>query len=287
MNELPARYSNQEETDRRVVLYLHHAVALGYKNAVVRTPDTDIFVILLFHAHAINLYLDTAGSGKHRRLLNVSELAKSMGEEYCATLLGFYVFSGDDCTSAFKGKWKVGPLRQLENNPRFHSAFRQLGVEWNIQPQTVKQLEDFTCLMYGQSRESSLDVIRTKLLRKMVGEDEKLTSRSKVDLARLPPCQSALKQHIQRMNHRAALYKRANEAILEKPNPYDDGQGWVNTHEGVLEPMWSFGPIMPTSLVDLLVTCDREVVEEKEEEEREDGDMDNIELDDLIDSDDE
>ena len=45
---------------------------------------------------------------------------------------------------------------------------------------------------------------------------------------------------------------------------------------------------MPTSLVDLLVTCDREVVEEEEEEEeREDGDLDNIELDDLIDSDDE
>ena len=95
-------------------------------------------------------------------------------------------------------------------------------------------------------------------------------------------------ENIQGVNHRAALYKRANEAILEKPNPYDDGQGWVNTHEGVLEPMWSFGTIMPTSLVDLLVTCDREVVEEEEEEEeRDDGDMDNIELDDLIDSDDE
>ena len=76
----------------------------------------------------------------------------------------------------------------------------------------------------------TVDVVRTKLLRKMVGEDDNLTSRSKVDLARLPPCQSALKPHIQRVNHRAALYKRANEAILEKPNPYDDGQGWVNTH---------------------------------------------------------
>ena len=131
----------------------------------------------------------------------------------------------------------------------------------------------------------TVDVVRTKLLRKMVGEDENLTSRSKVDLARLPPCQSALKPHIQRVNHRAALYKQSNEAILEKPNPYDDGQGWVNTHEGVLEPMWSFCHIMPTPLVDLLFTCGREVVEE--EEEREDGDMDNIDLDDLIDSDDE
>ena len=76
VRELPIIYSNQEETDTRVVLYLHHA-ALGYKNAVVRTPDTDIFVILLFHAHTINLtiYLDT-GSGKHRQLLNHLSLQK-------------------------------------------------------------------------------------------------------------------------------------------------------------------------------------------------------------------
>ena len=53
--------------------------------------------------------------------------------------------------------------------------------------------------------------------------------------------------------------------------------------------MWSCGPIMPTSLVNMLVTCDREIVEEEEAEkgERYDGEMDNIELDDLSDSDDE
>ena len=46
---------------------------------------------------------------------------------------------------------------------------------------------------------------------------------------------------------------------------------------------------MPTSLVDMLGTCDREIVEEEESEreERDDGEMDNIELDDLSDSDDE
>ena len=54
-------YSNQEETDTRVVLCLHHPAALRYKNAVVRTPDTDIVMILLYHTHAIKLtvYLDT------------------------------------------------------------------------------------------------------------------------------------------------------------------------------------------------------------------------------------
>jgi len=52
----------------------------------------------------LTVYLDT-GSGKHRQLINISELAESLGEDYCGTLLGLYVFSGQDCTSAFKGKW--------------------------------------------------------------------------------------------------------------------------------------------------------------------------------------
>ena len=134
-----------------------------------------------------------------------------------------------------------------------HNAFRQLGVEWNVQPQTLKQLEQFACLMFGKSRESSVDIVRIKLHRKMLGEDQKLTSKSKVDLLRLSTCQSALKSHVQRVNHSTALHKRANEAILEKPTPYDDGQRWMKTVEGALESVWSSGPIMPTSLVDLLV----------------------------------
>uniref|UniRef100_UPI00358F3B0A uncharacterized protein n=1 Tax=Myxine glutinosa TaxID=7769 RepID=UPI00358F3B0A len=272
VRELPTIYSNQEETDTRVVLYLHHAATIGYKNAVVRTPDTDILLILLHHAHNIKLtvYLDTE-SGKHRQLVNVSELAESLGEDYCATLLGYYVFSGEDCTSAFKGKGKVGPLKKLEKNPRFHRAFGELGDNWDANPEVERQLEKFTCVMYGQSRESSVDIVRAKLLRKMVGEDKTLTSKSKVDLARLPPCQSALKPHIQRVNHRVALYKRADQPIIEKPKPYEE-QGWIRTDEGLLKPMWSSGPILPTSLVDLLNTGEHEEEEEEEGEEEFDSD---------------
>ena len=59
-------------------------------------------VIHRFHVHAINLsvYLDT-GSGNHRRLLNVSERAESLGEEYCATLLGFCTFCGEYFTKQY------------------------------------------------------------------------------------------------------------------------------------------------------------------------------------------
>ena len=68
------------------------------------------------------------------------------------------------------------------------------------------------------------------------------------------------------MNHRVALYKRADQAILQKPKPYDDGQGWKKNTEGVLEPVWSCGPVLPTSLVDILHTIDHEEDGNEEEE---------------------
>ena len=168
-----------------------------------------------------------------------------------------------------KGRGKVGSLKKLEKHSRFHKAFRQLSEEWNLKYHLLKQLEEFTCLMYGQNRESSMDGFRAKLLRKIVVEDEKLTSKSKTDLVRLPPCHSALKPHLQRLNHHIALYKRADESFQEKLKPYDDGQGWIRSEDGVLEPVWSCGAALPNSLVNLLDTGDRE--EKKEEEENEDG----------------
>ena len=96
-------------------------------------------------------------------------------------------------------------------------------------------MEKFNCLVYGQNRESSMDGLRANPLRRIVGEDEKLTSKLKVDLASLPPCHPALNPHLQQVNHRVALYKRADESILKKTNPYEYGQGWIGTEEGVLE----------------------------------------------------
>ena len=65
---------------------------------------------------------------------------------------------------------------QLEKNPMFHIAHMQLGVEWNIHPETSEQLEHATNMMHWQGQESSVDVVRTKLLQNMFGVDEKLTT---------------------------------------------------------------------------------------------------------------
>jgi len=73
--------------------------------------------------------------------------------------------------------------------------------------------------------------------------------------------------------------------IVEKPNPYDNGQGWTRTAEGVLEPLWSYGAVLPDSLVDLLDTDDTDD-DESEDEGTDDDEEFDFEFE-IIDSDDE
>ena len=53
------------------------------------------------------------------------ELAERKGPEYCTAILGLYVFTGEDATSALKGKGKVGPLKKLHNHQTFYTTFRR------------------------------------------------------------------------------------------------------------------------------------------------------------------
>ena len=85
-------------------------------------------------------------------------------------------FTGEDCMSSFKGKSKVTPQKKLEKNPKFQEAFQRLGDSWVLEKDVIKKLEHFTCVMYAQCRESSVDAIRLKMLRQMCGEDKRLTS---------------------------------------------------------------------------------------------------------------
>ena len=141
-----------------------------------------VFFIFLCHACDIDItiYLDT-GIGKKRLLINVSEKAKMFGKEWCKILLRVYVFTGEGFVSDFNGKCKVTHLKKLMKYPKLHSAFSKL-VEERIVPKDVTNyLKEFLCVIYGYIQETTVNAVITKMLKKMVGEDEGLTSRSKVD----------------------------------------------------------------------------------------------------------
>ena len=94
--------STQEETDTRVVIYAMYCKEQGYKTVKVRTPDSDIFFILLHHVvrlEGVNLLFDT-GSGNHRKLLSVTEISRAYTEDHRAALLALHVYRGCDSTSA-------------------------------------------------------------------------------------------------------------------------------------------------------------------------------------------
>ena len=70
--------------DTRVILHLKHLESLCCPAAIIRTPNTDILIINLLHAHAFSkiIMLDI-GSGKHRQVMNVTSLSGKLGCDYC------------------------------------------------------------------------------------------------------------------------------------------------------------------------------------------------------------
>ena len=103
------------------------------------------------------------------------------------------------------------------------------------------------------------------MLLKMVGDDTILSRKSSIDLSKIPPCRDSLIPHLQRVNHRLAGYRRALDPIWEHPKPHDQDQGWEMAEGDTLQPVWSIGPILPQTRVDILA-------EESESDEEEDED---------------
>ena len=127
--------------------------------------------------------------------------------------------------------------------------------------------------MNGYQREAKLNEVRLLMLKKMVGDKEKLPEKSKVNLCMLPLCKNAHRPHVDRVNFRVSIFKRSHIPIYSAPKP-NDWQGWER-HGDFIEPLWSNGQILPPSLVDLL---DTSMNEENDSE-----DVDEIDDDDILD----
>ena len=166
VTEIPSLYSNQEETDSRVVLYCKYAHDQGSEHVRVRSPDTDIFFILLHHAKTLpcTIYFDT-GTGNNKRLVNITELVAHYTQEYCTALTAVHAFSHCDTTSAFKGIGKIKPVKILQKHPRFQRVLAGLGEEWTVSDEMIDDLEIFTCAIYGKCRSHSVDDVRSSLIK--------------------------------------------------------------------------------------------------------------------------
>ena len=172
-------------------------------------------------------------------------LVESFTQEYCTALNALYAFIHCDLTSAFKVIGKVKPIKIMQKNPRFQRVLAKLGEEWCIPKEVISGLEAFTCAVYGRNRISSVDELTCILIKKKC---ESKSGKRNIDLCSFPPCRRALIQHICRAKYQMAIWRHANEPVIEVPSA-TDGHGWTITG-GEMVPLWYEGNCLPQILVD-------------------------------------
>ena len=197
---LPEICSKHEETDVRVIIYLQYIqTEMPHIRTVrVRAKDSDIFFILLHYAKSstVNIIFDMGD-----RLININQLAEDFSQEHISALLALHAFTGADCTSAFKGKGKVRPIKILNQNSKFMQIFAEVGNSWELDEQILSGVQEFTCRLYGfNSRIKKVDEAREIKIKKMCGSSLELRQGLSVDLSTFPPCKRVLLQHMKRVN---------------------------------------------------------------------------------------
>ena len=64
--KIPTLTSSQEETDSRVILYCKYGMDKGYQYIRVKSPDSDIFMILLHYADTFEVIMILFDSGLYK-----------------------------------------------------------------------------------------------------------------------------------------------------------------------------------------------------------------------------
>lgn len=276
-------FTSQEEADTRIILHLEHAAreATCDKKLIFRSPDTDVYVLLLtFVQKLAHTVLFDTGTGNKRRLLDVKLAIQHEGAEKSKALMGLHCFTGCDTTSAFVRQGKIKPKKVLEKHPEFVPVFSGLGEQNHVDEDTSRQLETFVCHMYGKPKYTDVNSLRTDIFRQKYQpkSEEPLSSVDGIDLSLLPPCRSSLSMHVRRVNYQTLIWKAASMQYPDIPEP--DGHGWKLTDSGHLDNNWTDSPILPPEMIDLLTQ--QSTGSDDEDESHADTD-DDVEFDNYID----
>ena len=151
------------------------------------------------------------------------------------TLLGLHAFTGCDVNSAFVQKGKIKLLNVLLKKQEFTTAFKELGQSSEVSENVLDMLERFVCcLFYGKPSYTSTNKLRYDLVQQkyLVKGQRPLSSNAGLDISLLPPCREALKNHTLIANYQAMIWKQADIAQPEIPDPV--GNGWKQDTNGIL-----------------------------------------------------
>ena len=187
-----------------------------------------MFVLLIAFAKEIpaSLY-QKRGTSTRVRYMDIRKLRAVLGDKLSQALIAFHAFTGCDTVSAFAGRGKTGPLKQLKKD---EVAIDTFAID-------TTAMDGFTCRMYA----ASLKTCKVNILR----HEMFLSKSGEIDSSTLPPppCEDSLKQHIQRANYQAGVWWGAflNQTAMDGSRELMGALTWIGyTDRLLLMLYWSF-----------------------------------------------
>ena len=176
------------------------------------------------------------------RLIDISRLGTLFGKDVCAALIGVHAYTGCDSISSFSGQGKVKAINLICKNQVYREMFTDFGHEWHITEDMFQVIQAFTCSMYYLNTNiKEVNKLRYEMFRSRKGD---------ISSGLLPPCEDALRQHTNRANYQAAIWRRSLDSSPQIPSP-TDGHGW-NLIDGELGICWLTRPPAPDVVLELM-----------------------------------
>jgi hypothetical protein len=90
---VPELQSDYKEADTHMLLHAKHAS--HDHDVVIRSPDTDVFVLAVCHKCSFDasLYFVT-GTGNNCRIIDINKIQEELGSDFSSALIGFHAFTG-------------------------------------------------------------------------------------------------------------------------------------------------------------------------------------------------
>ena len=125
-------------------------------------------------------------------------------------------WSSDVCSSdlSFASKGKKTHYKLIKSDAQCQQAMKALGESFEPTDHLYSLCEAYTCKLYGQEDGDDINKLRYKLFITKSGASQSL-----------PPCRESLRQHINRANFVAAVWKQADTGTISPPPP--TCHGWI------------------------------------------------------------
>ena len=214
----------KEEADGRLILHIAHGCENGIKAVLVYSPDSDVFVNLLYHfKESFNgleyLYVKIGGNKRTKKTVPIHLLHSLVPDSLISVLPAVHALTGADTTSKIGAKTAV--LKKsvdLEYIKSFGKA--------ELSEDMIKSAEKFLLQLLGQSELNTFDELRVR---------QYFDSRKDLSLKTIVCCSMTLELHIKRAHLQANLWYNAADKASEFLNPLE--HGYHTTDVGIIPQM--------------------------------------------------